>query len=135
MPSHERTESVRHRKHSFERTRVPVSKFNFEYKGGFGSPEVWTCDVPVRGGGEGHKGICKDFTSAIVKGTPLLAKGEEGINGLQLSNAMLLSAWTDAWVDLPVDDELFYSKLKETIDSSTFKKEASGKSMDVEGSF
>ena len=40
----------------------------------------------------------------------LLASGAEGINGVQLANAMLLSAWTDSWVDLPIDDDLYYAK-------------------------
>jgi hypothetical protein len=56
---------------------------------------------------------------SIAKGTPLLAPGEEGIKGLTLSNAMLLSTWTDSWVDLPIDEDLFYGKLQEQIKLST----------------
>ena len=75
-----------------------------------------------------------DWVRAIVEGTPLLAPGEEGIRSLQLSNAMLLSAWTDDWVDIPVDEDLFYEKLKEKIDTSTLKKDAgAGRVLDVTG--
>jgi predicted dehydrogenase len=121
---------------TFSRSRVPVSQFNREYKGGFGSPECWECDVPVGAGGDQHKGICKNFVAAILKGAKLLAKGEEGIKSLELANAMLLSAWTDAWVDLPIDENLYYEKLQEKIKGSTATKDAGdGKAMSVEGSF
>jgi predicted dehydrogenase len=120
---------------TFWRTRVPVSRFNREFKGGFGSPEAWKCDVPLPRGGGGHKEVTTSFVNAILKGTPLLAPGEEGIRSLELSNAMLLSAWTDSWVDIPVDEELFCSKLKEKVDSSTYKKKATGRTLDVEGTF
>lgn len=76
-----------------------------------------------------------DWVSAIQKGTPLLAPGVEGINGLQISNAMHLSAWTDTWADIPVDEDLFYEKLQERVKNSTFKKETKASTLDVSGSF
>ncbi len=116
------------------RTRVPVSEFNREYTGGFGSPEVWKVEVPVRGKGGAHTAIFKDFVSAIEKGTPLIAPGAEGIKGLEISNAMLLSAWTDSWVDIPVDEDLYYEKLKERIASSKHqKKTGEDRTLDVAG--
>ena len=53
----------------------------------------------------------KDFTDAILHGTPLLAPGIEGINGLTLVNAMYLSTWTDNWVDVPFDEHAFLAQL------------------------
>ena len=47
----------------------------------------------------------------------------EGINGLNISNAIFLSSWLDNWVELPVDPELYYEKLQEKIKNSTFVKE------------
>jgi hypothetical protein len=70
---------------------------------------------------------------AITKGSKLLAPGEEGILGLTISNAMHLSAWTDSWVDLPIDEELFLSKLQEKIQGSTYKKTTIAKTLDVRG--
>jgi hypothetical protein len=35
-----------------------------------------------------------------------------------LSNAMLLSTWLDDWVDLPIDEELYYSYLQKQIAAS-----------------
>lgn len=120
---------------TFWRLRTPESKFNAEFTGGFGNPECWKCEIPVQGGeGPQHSGILQNFTDALLKGTPLLAPGEEGIKGLTLSNAMHLSAWTDNWVDLPIDEDLFYNTLQEKIKNSKFKKETSGgNTLDVSG--
>lgn len=120
---------------TFWRTRVPVSQFTRESKTAFGTPETWTIELPG-GGGESHKGITKNWVQAIQQGTPLLARGEEGIHGVQLANAMLLSAWTDDWVDIPVDENRFYEKLQEKIKASrSSKKTTDGGAMDFTGTF
>lgn len=120
---------------TFWRLRVPEPQFNREYTGGFGQPECWTCDIPVPDGhGPQHKGILQNFTNALLHGEKLLAPGEDGILGLTISNAMHLSAWTDDWVDLPLDEDLFYDKLQERIRNSTFHKETSAQTvLDVKG--
>ncbi|GIO70373.1 Gfo/Idh/MocA family protein [Paenibacillus cookii] len=120
---------------TFWRLRVPEPEFNRNYKGGFGQPECWVCDIPVAGGGgPQHKGILQNFTNALLHGEKLLAPGEEGILGLTISNAMHLSAWTDDWVDLPLDEDLFYEKLQEKIANSTFRKDPSAAAvLDVKG--
>ncbi|WP_238655803.1 Gfo/Idh/MocA family protein [Paenibacillus piscarius] len=120
---------------TFYRLRTPEPQFNAEYTGGFGAPECWKCEIPVdSGNGEQHQGILRNFTNAILHGEPLLAPGEEGIHGLTLSNAMYLSAWTDNWVDLPIDSELFHQKLMEQVKNSTFRKApVSSKTLDVTG--
>lgn len=121
---------------TFWRNRVPERKFNAEYTGGFGQPEFWKCEIPVTGENTQHVGILRNWVDAILKGTKLLAPGEEGINGLTISNAMHLSAWTDNWVDLPLDEELYYELLQEKIKNSTFKKEVSeSTTIDVNGTF
>ena len=119
---------------TFWRTRVPSSQFLKEWPNGFGSPEVWKCEVPFRGGGEEHRGITKNWVQAIRQGTPLLASGDEGIRGVELANAMMLSTWTDDWVDIPVDEERFYEELQKRVAQSEVKKEG-GKVMDVDGTF
>jgi len=120
---------------TFWRLRVPERKFNAEYKGGFGEPECWKCEIPVKGEETAHKGITTNWVQAILKGTPLLAPGVEGINGLQLSNAMHLSSWLDNWVEIPVDEDLFYEKLQEKVKNSTFVKNVQDRVLNVEGTF
>jgi predicted dehydrogenase len=120
---------------TFWRLRVSEPEFNATWTKGFGRPECWKIDIPVgTGGGEQHVGILKNFTNALLKGEKLLAPGEEGIHGLTLSNAMHLSTWLDDWVELPLDEELYYEKLQEQIQNSTFKKEIGTAVLDVAGS-
>ena len=121
---------------TFWRNRTPANIFNREWKGGFGSPETWKCEIPFRAGGEEHRGITKDWVRAIREETPLIAPGVEGIQGVELANAMLLSAWTDGWVDIPVDESMYFEKLQERIRSSTVQKEGTGDAtLSVEGTF
>ena len=71
-------------------------------------------DSPVNGKYTAHAGVMTNFCEAILTDKPLFAKGQEGINGLQISNAIHLSDWTGGgWVDVPVDEELFYRLLCE----------------------
>ena len=127
---------IEHGQMIFYRNRVPERQFNREYRGGFGSPECWKCEIPVSPGPGGqHREIMQNFVDAILKGTKLLAPGLEGIHGLQISNAMYLSSWIDDWVEIPVDENLFYENLKERIDTSTYKKEAANSVLDVTGTY
>jgi len=57
-----------------------------------------------------------------LRGEPLIARGEEGINGLTISNAMHLSAWTGREVELPFDDEEYYQLLMERVKTSRRKE-------------
>lgn len=120
---------------TFWRLRTPEPEFNRTYTGGFGQPECWKCEIPVeKGDGGSHQGIMRNFTNAILNDEPLIAPGEEGIHGLTLSNAMYLSAWTDNWVDLPIDADLFHEHLMEKVRNSTFQKETGeGKALNVSG--
>ncbi|MFU0800941.1 MAG: hypothetical protein ACFWUE_09860 [Xylanivirga thermophila] len=77
----------------------------------------------------------QNFVDGILKDSNLLAPGIEGINGLQISNAMHLSSWTDNWVNIPVDEDLFYEKLEEKIKNSNFKKIIKEQVSSVEGTF
>jgi predicted dehydrogenase len=123
-------------KMTFWRLRVSEPEFNATFTGNFGQPECWKCEIPVAGEGPGHMGITQNFVNAILKGTPLVAPGEEGIHGLTLSNAMHLSTWTDNWVNLPIDEELYYNLLQEKIKNSTFQKpEATNTIAKLSGTF
>ena len=50
-----------------------------------------------------------------------MARGEEGINGLTLSNAMHLSSFLSKAVELPFDEELYYSELMKRVATSRKK--------------
>ena len=120
---------------SFSRLRVGEREFNRTYRGGFGSPESWDCEVPIRGEATDHVGILTNWIDAIQNGQPLIAPGEEGIHGLSISNAMHLSTWADDWVDFPVDEERYLAELKRRIDESDVSKDDGTGTMNVDGTF
>ena len=128
---------IEDKKMIFKRNIVSEREFNEHNQEVFGKPECWNCDVPVNfSGGEQHVGIMKNFASAIQNGTPLLASGEEGINGLTISNAIHLSAWTGETVDVKnFPDEKFYLLLQEKIQNSTVVKKESSKVADTTGTY
>lgn len=103
-------------------------------KAGFDKPECETIEVETDGQNEQHAGVMKAFVGKILHGTPLVAGGEEGINGLMLSNAMHLSSWLGHAVTLPIDEDEFLRQLNERRAYSR-KKEGSGVVFDTEGSY
>ena len=90
--------------------------------------------VETDGANPQHKGVMNAFASAILHGTPLVADGIEGINGLSISNAMHLSAWTDKTIEIAnLDHELFYEELMKRVATSKRKtsvKEVFARDMD-----
>ena len=64
----------------------------------------------------------KQFADNILRGGELVGRGEEGINGLTISNCAHLSSWLDKTVELPIDKELYFKLLQEKIDGSKFVK-------------
>ena len=70
---------------------------------------------------EQHCGIMKNFTNHVLNGEPLLAPGEEGINGLTISNAIHLSSWLGKEVTLPLDEDLYIEELNKRIEEEKNK--------------
>lgn len=101
---------------------------------GFEKPKWSVEDVETDGENEQHVGVMKAFAGKILRGTPLVAEGVEGINGLMLSNAMHLSSWLGHPVTLPIDEELFLEELTKRRASSR-KKEENDVVFDTEGSY
>ena len=73
-------------------------------------------------------GSLRSFASAILHGTELIAHAEEGLNSVELANAMLYSSLTHSDVKLPLDGDAFWAKLQELIEHSSFQK-TEGKNM------
>lgn len=121
---------------TFWRLRQSEREFNRTYKGGFGQPESWKIEIPVKGQGTQHIGIMQNWVNAILYDEPLLAPGEEGIKSLTISNAAYLSSWTDDWVELPIDEDLFHEHLQQKISQSTYKKKVTEEiTLDVNQSY
>lgn len=66
--------------------------------------------------GQQHSGVLENFAQHILNDTPLIADGQEGINGVRLANAIHLSSWTGEKVALAeFDDDKYLSLLNDHI--------------------
>ncbi len=128
---------VENNKIIFNRNVISEREYNRTNKVPFGIIENWACDIPCDfSGGEQHVGILKDFANALESGKELLAKGEDGILGLTISNAIHLSAWTGETVDVKnFPDEKFYEILQDKIKNSTVVKKVNKVYADTTGTY
>ncbi|MBR5059691.1 MAG: Gfo/Idh/MocA family oxidoreductase [Clostridia bacterium] len=101
----------------------------------FAQPDSRTFEVETDGQSTQHVGVLNRFAAAILRGEPLVARGEEGIFGLTISNAMHLSSWLDKTVEIPFDEDLYLQELKKRIATSRVKEDFPGTVADLKGSF
>ena len=65
--------------------------------------------------GAQHTGVLENFAANILDGTPLIAPGSDGINGVRLANAIHLSSWTGKEVSLDFDEDEYLKELNKRI--------------------
>ena len=114
---------------------MPEPEFSKINKESFGHVEVKEIDVETDGENPQHTGVLNAWGGAILRGTPMVASGTEGINGLTLSNAMHLSAFTGQAVTLPIDEDLFHSELMKRVVTSRRKEAVSAGIADLSGTY
>lgn len=102
---------------------------------GFAKPGCEKITLETDGKNEQHAGVLTAFAAHILTGAPLIARGEEGIRGLQLSNAMHLSSWLGRAVDVPVDEELFLAELNKRRAASRRKPPREAVYADTRGTY
>lgn len=61
--------------------------------------ELKVADDPMAG----HMAVVRAFARHLLRGTPLIATGQESLNELELSNAIYLAGFGDGRCELPVD--------------------------------
>ncbi len=99
-----------------------IQQFTRETDQMWGSPKSQEVQVEVEEMASGHSTITRNFARAILYGETLIAPGEEGIKGLELSNAIILSGKRGKTVETPLDrDE--YESLIEELKTTSRKKE------------
>ena len=92
---------------------------------GFTKPEVWDCTINAAGDDRpGHQIVIENVANAILKGEKLIAPVEEGINGLELGNSMLMSGLLDRTVKLPLDSAAYAEMLADLVRNSTRSKKS-----------
>jgi len=90
-------------------------EFSATNKEPFKTVDAREIEPEMDGMNEQHIGVINAWGGAILHGTPMIAHGSEGINGLMLSNAMHLSAFLGRAVELPIDEQLYYEELMKRV--------------------
>lgn len=106
----------------YDELEMPEPEFQKVAVYGFASPKHTRIPVETDGKNEQHVGVLNAFAGAILRGEPLVASGEEGINGLTLANAMHLSAFLGKKVEIPFDEDLYYEELMKRVATSRRKE-------------
>ncbi|RRJ97585.1 gfo/Idh/MocA family oxidoreductase [Opitutaceae bacterium TAV4] len=106
---------------TFTRNEIPMRQFSETTASSFSRPEKWDISIPAPNHGGQHNEILQNFTDAILDGATLYAPAPEGINSVELANAMILSGWTDKEVTLPIDGKKYERLLKQKIAESAKK--------------
>ena len=111
---------------TFFRAQISEPEFNKINANPFGAPDVWECDIPFDSKNfiyrEGHIKITQNWVNTILHGEKLLSPGKEGILSVEILNAIYLSSWLDQWIDIPVDEDLYFEQLQERVKESQFVK-------------
>jgi len=108
----------------FKKLEVNEREFCKTSPEGFSKPKYETIEVETDGQNPQHSGIINNFANTILGLEPLFVKGEDGLRGVELMDAMLLSSWLNAPVELPFDDDLYLEELKKRIATSRRPVEA-----------
>jgi predicted dehydrogenase len=117
----ERGRVVVHADHlAFTRNVIPTTEFSRTTKTKFEKPETWEVKIPVRGPAGSHQIIIDNFVKAILDGTELIAPAVEGINSVELANAMVYSSFQDSSIVLPLSSDDYAKFLAEKCKTSRF---------------
>ena len=107
---------------TFIKNDVPEREFNKTCTASFGSPKKEVINVETDGKNPQHVGIFNNFANAILGIEPLFVDGKEGLNGVELMDAMQLSGWLKKEVTLPIDDDLYWDELQKKIATGRTKE-------------
>jgi predicted dehydrogenase len=123
----------------FRRARHSVRKVRETSPLSFTSVETWDMEIPYKSGpAQEHQTMTQNFVNAVLKGTPMLGPGNEGVRGLEIGNAMLLAGVTRQPVDLPIDGEAYDAFIRELTTKYGGRKTLETKStgpVDLAGSY
>jgi len=103
---------------------------------GFKKPDTEEIDVETDGLNLQHAGIINNFTAALLGKEELFVDGKEGINGVELMNAIELSGWKGGVrVELPVNEDEYLAELNKRRATSRLKVVDESKVADTKGTF
>ena len=118
------------------RSEISEPEFSRTNEVAFAWPEITESVVETDGKNEQHFGVMNAFAAAILRDEPLIANGEEGINGLTISNAMHLSSWLGKEIEIATfDHDKFYELLMERVKTSRRRTAVKEVKVDMSASF
>ena len=123
---------------TFLRNEIPADEFCRTTTERFTGAETWECKVSCKPDPiPQHNAIIKNVANTILGKEKLIAPMEEGINGLELGNAMLMSGLTGKTVQLPMDSAAYAEMLGELVKNSkrAAKKVVAAKDEDFSASY
>ena len=78
----------------------------------FHKPKREVINVETDGNNPQHEGIINNFTATLLGKEKLFVDGKDGINGVELMNAIELSGWNNAEeITLPIDEDRYLNEL------------------------
>lgn len=105
-----------------------VREFSNTTDSAWSTPKVEPKEITYRKTPAGHYVITQNWVDAIRKDTELIAPGEDGINSVELANAMIYSGVTGEEVKFPLKPKVYDEFLQKMIKKhSTKKKTKKGK--------
>ena len=105
-------------------------------KEGFTPPKCEIIEVETDGQNPQHAGIINNFANAILGIEEQFVQGVEGINGVELMNAIELSGWNNGEeITLPVDEERYLAELNKHRANSRAKEDKDTIAGDMSNTF
>lgn len=102
----------------------------------FKGPDFEIINVETDGENYQHAGIIQNFTNALLKKEEFFVDGREGINGVELMNAIEFSGWNGGIkVSLPIDEDAYLKQLTEYRKKSKIKTGEEKEAADPSASF
>ena len=118
------------------KNRQDSRTFSKESDQGFSVPGTDRMEVIVDGKNPQHEGIINNFANAILGIEPLFVDGKEGINGVELMNAIELSGWKNGKeISLPVSEREYLRYLNAKRKTSRYKAVTDDTVADTSGTF
>ena len=103
---------------------------------GFRKPECEIIEVETDNENPQHAGIINNFANALLGLEEQFVQGTDGINGVELMNAIELSGWNNgAEIVLPVNEETYLDELNKRRQQTKAKTVRETVNSDMSGTF
>ncbi len=110
--------------------------FSYKAENGFARPECEKIEVETDGENPQHVGIINNFADSLLGLEEQFVQGTDGINGVELMNAIELSGWNGGEeIRLPVDEDAYLQALEARRKNSRLKENVVETVADTSGSF